>query len=382
MEFGFTEEQVLLRDSVRRLMERHAPPEEVRRLDREREYPDALYHRWAEAGLLALPFAESEGGLGGSAVDLTIVAEEISRASADLFMAYAGSVFCGLNVARKGSPEQKARWLPRVISGETRFAIGISEPDAGSDVGAMRTTARQEGDAWVIEGQKLWTTGAAAPGGVLNLYVRTQPGDHRKGLSLFLVDHDAPGVRLRKLDMLGRRSTGTYEVFLDSVRVPQDRLVGGLHQGWDCLLSGLQIERAVSAAGNCGAAQACFDLALSYAKERVQFGRPIGTFQALAHELANMQTEIEAARLLTWRAAWMVAEGRDALREITMAKLASSEAYARVANLGMQVMGGYGFNMEFDMQRHYRDARSATVAAGSSQMQRDLLAGLMGIRPR
>ena len=145
---------------------------------------------------------------------------------------------------------------------------------------------------------------------------------------------------------------------------------------------GLQVERVVSAAGSCGGARGGVDLALAYAKERKQFGRPIGTFQAIAHMLADMQTEVEAARTLMWRAAWMVATGQDALREITMAKLFASEAYVKVANQGMQIFGGYGYNMEFDMQRHFRDARVATIAAGTSQMQRNLIAGLMGLKVR
>ncbi len=381
MDFGFTEEQNILRDSVRKLMDKHAPPDYVRRLDREQAYPDALYAAWIEAGLLRLPFPEEYGGLGGNVLDMVIVAEELARKSADFFMAFGGSVFCGLNVLRKGSEAQKTYWLPKLLAGEIKFSISMSEPDAGSDVGAMRTTARRDGDHWIINGQKLWATGAAAKSNVINVYVKTDPKAHyRQGLSLFLVDNTTPGVELRKLDMLGRRCVGTYEIFFKDVRVPADRLVGGENKGWDCILSGLQVERITSAAGNIGAAQACVDLAIQYAKDRNQFGRPIGTFQAIAHMLADMQTEVEAARTLMWRAAWMVSQGQDALREISMAKLFTSETYVKVANLGMQIFGGYGYNMEFDMQRHFRDSRSSTIAAGSSQMQRNLIANLMGLK--
>jgi alkylation response protein AidB-like acyl-CoA dehydrogenase len=381
MEFGFTEAQNILRDSVRKLMDKHAPPDYVRKLDREQAYPDALYAAWVEAGLLRLPFPEEYGGLGGSVLDMAIVAEELSRKSADFFMAFGGSIFCGLNILRKGSDAQKQHWLPKLLAGEVKFSISMSEPDAGSDVGAMRTSARRDGDHWIINGQKLWATGAAAKNNVINVYVKTDPKAHyRQGLSLFLVDNTKPGVELRKLDMLGRRCVGTYEIFFKDVRVPADRLVGGENKGWDCILSGLQVERITSSAGNVGAAQACVDLAIQYAKDRNQFGRPIGTFQAIAHMLADMQTEVEAARTLMWRAAWMVAQGQDALREISMAKLFSSETYVKVANLGMQIFGGYGYNMEFDMQRHFRDSRSSTIAAGSSQMQRNLLANLMGLK--
>jgi len=381
VDFSFTEEQTILRDSIRKLMDRIATPEYVRRLDREQAYPYELYDAWIEAGLLRLPYPEQYGGLGGSVLDMVVLAEELSAKSADFFMAFAGSTFCGLNILRKASEEQKQYWLPKLFAGEKRMAISISEPDAGSDVGAMRTTAKRDGDHYVINGHKIWSTGAGAKNAVINVYVKTDTAAHyRQGLSLFLVDNDTPGLQLRKLDMLGRRCTGTYELTFNDVRVPADRLIGGENKGWDVLLSGLQMERVTSAAGNCGAAQAAVDLAVQYAKDRKQFGRPIGAFQAIAHMLADMQTEVEAARTLTWRAAWMASTGQNALREITMAKLLSSETYVKVANMGMQIFGGFGYSMEFDMQRHYRDARSATIAAGTSQIQRNLIANLMGLK--
>jgi alkylation response protein AidB-like acyl-CoA dehydrogenase len=180
--------------------------------------------------------------------------------------------------------------------------------------------------------------------------------------------------------MLGRRATGTYELTFEKVRVPPDRLVGGENKGWDCVMSGLQVERATSSAGNVGAAQGVIDLALQYAKDRKQFGRPIGANQVIAHMLADMETEVEAARTLMWRAAWMVSSGQDALREITMAKLFTSETYVKVANQAMQVLGAMGYTEEFDMARHYRDARASTIAAGTSQIQRNLIANLMGLK--
>jgi len=381
MEFGFTEEQNLLRDSVRKLMQKHAPPEYVRKHDRERRYPEELFQAFAQAGLLALPFPEQYGGAGGSLMDMVVVAEEIARVSADLVMAYSGNIFCGLNLLCKASEEQKRYWLPKLFAGEIKFSISMSEPDAGSDIGAMLTTAVRDGNQWVIDGQKIWASMAGADNNVINLYVKTDPKAHyRQGLSLFLVDKDTPGLTLRKLDMLGRRATGTYELTFDKVRVPPDRLVGGENKGWDVVLAGLQVERAASSAGNVGAAQGVVDLAVQYAKDRKQFGRPIGSNQALAHMLADMQTEVEAARTLMWRAAWMVSTGQDALREITMAKLFTSETYVKIASQGMQVLGGFGYSEEFDMERHFRDSRAATIAAGTSQIQRNLIANLMGLK--
>jgi alkylation response protein AidB-like acyl-CoA dehydrogenase len=381
MDFAFTEEQNLLRESVRRLLQKHAPPDYVRRHDRERTYPEELFQACAAAGLLALPFPEEYGGAGGTLLDMTIVAEEIARVSADLVMVYTGNIFCGLNLLRKASEEQKRLWLPKLFAGEIKLSISMSEPDAGSDIGAMRTSAVRDGNEWVIDGRKIWASMAGARNNVINLYVKTDSKAHyRQGLSLFLVDNDTPGLNLRKLDMLGRRATGTYELTFDHVRVPPDRLVGGENKGWEVVMSGLQVERASSAAGNVGAAQGILDLATQYAKDRKQFGRPIGANQAISHMLADMATEVEAARTLMWRAAWLVSTGQDALREITMAKLFSSETYVKIANQAMQIFGGFGYSEEFDMARAYRDARAATIAAGTSQIQRNLIANLMGLK--
>ncbi len=381
MDFGFTEEQNMLRESVRKLHERHAPPEYVRRLDKEQAYPYELYDAWIEAGLLAHAFPEAVGGGGGSVMDMAIILEELGKVSADLTMAFGGSLFCGLNLVRKASEEQKKYWLPKLLSGEIKMSISMSEPDAGSDIGAMRTTAVRDGNQYVVNGQKLWATGAAARNNVINVYLKTDTEVHyRKGMSLFLIDNDTPGIEMRKLDMLGRRCTGTYEIHFNDVKVPADRIVGGENNGWDCVMSGLQVERVVASASATGAAQAIVDLAVQYAQDRKQFGRPIGSFQAIGHMLADMATEVEAARSLMWRAAWLVDSGQNALREIAMAKLYCSETYVKVAGMGMQVLGGYGYNMEFDMQRYFRDSRAATIAAGSSQIQRNLIANLLGCK--
>ena len=381
MDYEYTSEQKLLWESIHKLMQRVATPEYLRKLDRERLYPYEVYDAWVEAGVFALPFAPEYGGLGGSVLDLAIVAEEIGRYSADVAMAFGGSIFCALNVARKGSEEQKRYWLPKLISGEIRMSISMSEPDAGSDVGAMRTQARRDGNEYVLRGQKIWATGAGAKSNVINVYVKTDPKAHyRQGMSLFLVDNTTPGLKIRRLDMLGRRSVGTFELNFKDARVPPDRLIGGENNGWDCILSGLQAERVVAAACDCGSARGALDLAVNYAKERRQFGRPIGSFQAIAHMLANMEAEIEAAWAITQKAAWQVSRNENALKEITMAKLLAAEAYVKAANVGMQVMGGFGYNMEFDMQRHYRDARAATIAAGTSELQRNLIAGQMGLK--
>ena len=308
MDCNFTQEQLMLRDSVRKLMARVATPDYIRRLDRERLYPYELYQAWVDAGLFRMPFPEEYGGLGSNIVDMAIISEELACPSADLVMAFGGSMFCGLNLLRNGSEEQKRHFLPKLLAGDIRMTISISEPDAGSDVGAMRTQARRDGDHYVINGQKIWQTGAGAKNNYINVYAKTDPKAHyRAGMSLLLVDGNSPGLEIRKLDMLGRRAVGTYELFFNDVRVPANHLVGAENKGWDCVLSGLQSERVFAAACDCGSARGVFELALQYASERKQFGRAIGTFQAVAHMLADMQTEIEAAWALTLRAASLVA---------------------------------------------------------------------------
>jgi alkylation response protein AidB-like acyl-CoA dehydrogenase len=383
VDFDFTEEQQMLRESVRKLMTRTATPDYVRRLDREQSYPHELYAAWVDAGFFAMPFPEDYGGLGGTIVDAAIIAEEIGRVSGDFAMAYTGGIFCALNILRKGSEEQKRRWIPDLIGGKVKFGIGISEADAGSDIAAMRTSARLDGDHWIINGRKLWQTGAGVPGVVIHLYVRTEPkASHRDALSLILVPNDAPGITARKLSMLGCYCTGTYEVEFDDVRVPAKNLVGAVNQGWECLLSGLQAERAVVAAADCGSAAAVVEMTLDYSKQRRQFGRAIGEFQAIAHRIADMQISVEAARAMMWRAVWLASRGRDAVTEISMAKLLAAETYVRVASEAMQIHGGMGYSMEYDLQRYFRDSRVRTIAAGSSEVLRNLIASKSGLKFR
>ena len=378
-----SEQQRQLRDSLARVMGDFATPDTLRRLDREAAYPEEAYRAWVGLGLLGLGIPEQYGGVGGGMADLALVSEDLAYWSYDVSTAYTVPLFSALTVLRCGREEQKAELLPALAAGRLRLSVCISEPDAGSDVSAIRTRAARDGHGWVLSGQKLWATAAGAPDNVMLVYARSDPdAPPRQGMSVFLVANDLPGVQCRKLDMLGRRATGSYEVFLDEVRLPADRVLGEPGQGWRYLLSGLQAERALTSAGYVGAAQKVVDLAAAYAGERRQFGKPIAAHQAIAHMLADMQTEVEAARLLAHRAAIRMDRGLDSLREVSMAKLYGSETYARVANQGMQIMGAHGYSMEHEMQRHFRDARSTTIGAGTSQMQRSLIASTMGLSAR
>lgn len=383
MDFGLTDDQLQIRDAVRSLMAAEAGDEYLRRLDEQSLYPYELYAKWVETGLLGLPFPEEYGGIGGSVTDFVIVAEEIGRRGYDLTGVYGVPVFNGLNILHHGTEEQKQRFLPALMRGELRMSIAITEPDAGSDAGAMRTTARRCGDSYVLDGEKVFASGAGVENTVISVYCRTDPGARNSAaLSCLLVDNTTPGLDIRPMATLGRHMYPTTQLHFDAVTVPADRLLGPLHGGFGVMLSGLQLERVVTSAAYVGNAQTVVDEALAYAKARTQFGRRIGDFQVIAHMLADMQTKVDAARLLTYRAAWQLDRGEDALMEISMAKLFGSEAFLEVANDGMQILGGYGYTMEYAMQRHLRAARGSTITAGTSQMQRETIARRLGLKTR
>ncbi|KAF0123850.1 MAG: acyl-CoA dehydrogenase [bacterium] len=380
MDFKFTEEQEILKKSVRNFMDKECPREYVRELDEKEEFPFELYKKMAKLGWYGLPFPEEYGGSGCGPLDFIMVGEELCRFSYEIGAGYGVPIFNALTLLHHGSEEQKNRYIPKVVNGEMMWSIALTEPNAGSDVASLVTSAVPEGDEFVVNGQKVFITGADVAN-VMTMAVRTDKDLPRhKGISMLLVDPKSPGIDIRVIKTLGRKIIHATELFLEDVRVPKGNLIGELNGGWEVLMSGLELERLFACAGYVGNAQTVVDDALEHAKQRVQFGRPIGTFQAIGHMLADMQTEVDAARLLTYRAAWMVEQGIPCIREVSMAKLFGSESLARLTNQGMQIMGGYGYSMEYDMQRYFRDARIITVSAGSSQMQRTIIARQMGLK--
>jgi len=381
MKFGLNEEQRILKNSVTDFMEKESPPEYVRELEEKEVYPYEIYEKMAKLGWFGLPIPEEYGGSGLGAIDLVVVGEEMSRFSYEIAAGFGISIFCGLNILEHGSEEQKMLYIPKMIENKIRLSISITEPNAGSDAASLATSAVRDGDNWVINGQKTFQTASDAKDTIMSVYVRTDRNvPKHKGISLILVPNYAPGVEVRRLKMLGRKMLHTNEIFFEDVRVPKENLVGDLNGGWKILLSGLELERLFCCSTFIGSSQTVVDLALEHSKQRVQFGRPIGTFQAIGHMLADMQTEVDAAHLLVHRAAWMLDQGMPCMKEVSMAKLFSSETYARLSNQGMQIMGGYGYSMEYDMQRHFRDSRIITVSAGSSQIQRTVICREMGLR--
>lgn len=382
MDFGFTQEQELLRDTARAFVARECPPERAKQWDDESYFPPDLLPKMAELDWFAMPFATEHGGMGAGATELTILAEELGRASFDIAMCYIVNLIAGLSVYRNGSEEQRCRLTPEVIAGRLRFAVSMSEPDAGSDVAGLRTFAEDRGDHFVVNGEKMWCTSAGLPDTQLAMYVRTDRDvPARDGISMLLVDPATPGVEIRRIPTLARHILGTNSVTLSDVVVPKENLVGGLNGGWKVVMSGLEIERVIISGAYVGAAQSTVDEALEYAKQRQQFGKRIGDFQVNAHTLADLQTEVDAARLLCYRAAWMFDQGLPCAREGSMAKLFGSETYVRAAREGMQIWGGYGFSTESIMSFRYRESIVTTISGGTSQIQRNGIARSMGLRP-
>jgi alkylation response protein AidB-like acyl-CoA dehydrogenase len=380
MDFKFTEEQEILRKSVRDFMDKECPREYIRELDEKEEFPSGLYKKMAELGWFGLPFSEEYGGSNCGAVDFIIIGEELCRLSYEIGAGYGMPIFNALTLVHHGTEEQKKKYIPRVINGEIMWSICLTEPNAGSDVASLVTSAVPKGDEFIVNGQKVFITGADVAD-IMTIALRTDKDLPRhKGISMFLLDPKSPGISIRVIKTLGRRIIHPTEIFFDDVKVPKENLIGELNGGWNVLMAGLELERLFACAGYIGNAQTVVDDALEHAKQRVQFGRPIGTFQAIGHMLADMQTQVDAARLLTYRAAWMIDQGVPCMREVSMAKLYGSEALAKLTNQGMQIMGGYGYSMEYDMQRYFRDARIVTVSAGSSQMQRTIIARTMGLK--
>jgi alkylation response protein AidB-like acyl-CoA dehydrogenase len=380
VQIGETEDQRLLREAVRVFVEHEAPADKVDAWEASKHYPAEVFASLAEQGYLALPFDESVGGSGYGAVEMAIVGEELARPGLDIAGGYGLTVFAGLNLVRHGAREQVQRHIPPMLRGAERFALGITEPDAGSDVAGIKTRAKRSNGGYVISGQKVFTTGAGLPSTWIHVLARTgPPGRGREGLSVFLVPNDIPGLELRRLETVGRHMLGTYETFYDEVEVPESALVGEEGAGWEVVTSSLELERVFAAAQYAGAARSTLALITDYVKERQQFGRPLSAFQTVSHRLASVLVKVEAARLLAYRAANLV-DAAQAGTEAAMAKLAASEVFQAVTELGMQLFGGYGYMKEYRIERHWREARVTTVTAGASEIQlsiiaRDLLNG-------
>jgi alkylation response protein AidB-like acyl-CoA dehydrogenase len=372
-----------VRQTVRAFVQKECDEWRCLQWDKAGSYPREVFDHIAELGWYGIGIPEERGGSGGSASDLLVVAEELGRGSTDLVAGFSLTASGLRTIVTDGSDAQKAELIPAIMGGRTRLSIAVTEPQAGSDAASLLTTARRDGDHYVLNGQKTFCEAAGLPGTIIQLYARTDSAARKQdGISMILVDPTLPGVTLRRLPTMGRNITGVYEIFLDNVRVPVDRLVGVENNGWRQLGGELPLERLIISAGFVGATLQVLDDTLRHVKEREQFGRPIGDFQAVAHLLVDLYTRAESIRLLVYRGGHLHDAGLPHTKEASMAKIASAELYADAARYCMQLHGAYGYVDEHPLTMHYTDAVIATVAGGASQVQRNIVARELGLRPR
>ena len=374
MQFELTDEQRLLRQAVREFAEAEIAPH-VREWDEAQRFPHELLGQMAELGLMGIQFPEQWGGAGMSAIDYCLCLEELARVDPSIALSVAAHNGLGpAHIFMFGSDAQKARWLTPLASGALLGAWALTEPHAGSDAAGTRTTAVRDGDAWVLNGAKTFIThGASAD--VLVVMASTDRARGAKGISAFIVERGTPGLRAgRKEDKLGMRASETTEVILDHCRVPSDQLLGEIGMGFIGALQVLDAGRIGIAALSVGLAQGAFEAARDYASTRKQFGQAIASFQAIQWKLADMATRIEAARLLTYRAAFLKDQQRRTTLESAMAKLYASEIAVRAAEDAVQIHGGYGFVKDYPAEKFFRDVKLTTIGEGTSEIQRLVIA--------
>ncbi|MGZ5311974.1 MAG: acyl-CoA dehydrogenase family protein [Solirubrobacterales bacterium] len=338
---------------------------------------DGVYRQMAELGWLGLTIPEEHGGSGGTWADACLFMEETSRGMAPIG-GYGTTLIVGGAVKRFGTDEQKDRILGNIAKGSVE-SIAMTEPEAGSDVGSLSARAERSNGGFVINGQKVFISNARNADHVLTVCRTTKGESKHEGLSMIFVPVGTEGMTMDPIDTMGGRETNT--VYYNDVEVPAENVLGQVDQGWTQLMAGLNVERLILAAIQLGVAERAFDDALAYAKERKQFGRPIGSFQALQHRFADLATDLEAARLMTYWVASMVDEDEDRMlpKEASMVKLYVTEAAKRVTLEGMQMMGGYGYSSEYDMERLVRQTLVSTIYGGTSEIQRGIIAKTLGL---
>lgn len=380
MDFSFTPDQENLRAHLLELLGAVCPPEYAERCDREARPPREAYESLGNHGWLGLNISPEHGGSGGSAIELAILLEECGRHFEELAMwVFRTLTYGGYAISLHGSPGQKAELLPRIARGELSFCFGLTEPQSGSDAAALATRATAREGGYLINGQKVFTSGMDISDYCL-LVTRTSSGAKKQaGITNFLVDTKLPGIEIRKIETLGQRAIGTTQVFYNDVAVPASAVLGDADRGWDAVDAYLWYERLCLSAARTGAATAAFDYALQYAKGREQFGRPIGKFQAIAHKLADMKMMLDVSRMLTYRFAWLLDQGKATRHDAAVIKLYTGESYKAISDMGLQILGGYGYCMEYPMQRFFRDSRLAVIGAGTSEIQRNIIARGLGL---
>lgn len=368
--FELNEVQKMIREMARDFARKQVKPR-AEEIDKKHEFPWDLVKSMAELGLLGVEVPEEWGGAGMDALCYAIAVEEVSAvcASTGVIMSAHNSLAIA-PILKFGTPEQKKKYLVPLAKGETIGCFGLTEPAAGSDAGSIKTKARLVGEEWVINGTKLFITNGKEAG-VCVLFARSEENPSHRGISAFIVPTDAPGFSVGKLeDKLGIVGSSTAELVLEECRIPRDNLLGERGKGFSVAMYTLDGGRIGIAAQAVGIARGAMEAAVDFAKNRVQFGKPIAELQAIQFMLADMATEIEAARLLTWRAAAMKMAGRKYSKESAMAKLYAAETAERVTNKAVQIHGGYGYTKDYPVERFFRDAKITSIYEGTSEIQR------------
>ncbi|BDG43226.1 acyl-CoA dehydrogenase [Parageobacillus sp. VR-IP] len=379
MNFELTKEQQMIKEMVRDFAEKEIAPYAAK-WDEEAYFPVEVFKKMGELGLLGIPFPEKYGGSGGDTISYAIAVEEIGRACGGTGLSYAAAVSLGASpIYYFGTEEQKQKWLVPMAKGETLGAFGLTEPNAGSDAGGTRTTAVLDGDEYVINGEKCWITNAQYSRQVIVTAVTGKDERGKNIISAIIVPTDTPGFTIRSnYDKMGVRASNTCELVFENVRVPKENVLGDPKKGFKQFLYTLDGGRISIAALAVGIAQAAFEKALQYAKERVQFGQTISKFQAIQFKLADMAMEIELARNMVYKAAWLKDQGKPFTKEASFAKLFASEMGFRVCNQAIQIHGGYGYMKEYEVERHLRDIKLMEIGEGTSEIQRLVIARQLG----
>ena len=382
MDFSFSEEQERFRSSVRSFVEREVAPQ-ARDIDELGQFPHALFRRCAANGYFGMRYPEALGGMGADFLTFCLMVEELAHGSLSLAAAVSMQALMGTEfVHRYGTDDHRTRLLQPALRGEKIGTIAMTEPDFGSDLGGITTRAERTDSGWRITGRKMWITSATIAD-FFTVAAKTDPQAGFKGVDLFLVERDAPGLQVgRKIEKLGVRASETSELVLDHVEVPPENLLGGQGTGYRSVGRILGEIRVMTGALALGLGQAALEASLRYADERVQFGKPIGAFQAIAHKIADMGTELEAARGLVYRAAWAIDRAEGEMRLASMAKLFATETANRIADQCTRIFGSYGFAMEYDAQRYFRDARFLLYGGGTSEILRTVIARELGVPKR
>jgi len=367
-------DQFEFRDSVNRVLTRHASQEYVRQCDEEKRFPEELVKVAAEQGWFGITLPEEYGGVGGY-LDMAAYLEIVAYHTIALARFWNANVnMVGGALARFAPDNIKGEVLPKLAEGRAFLAFALSENGSGSDAASLTTRGVADGNDFILDGTKMWISGAMQADYILTA-VRTNPeAKKHDGISLFLVPKESKGLTINPIDLLGGHAIRTCEVVYDGVRVPGEMIVGGLHVGWKKLTTVLSKERIALSAMCVGGAQAAIDLARWYANDRKQFGQSIIDFQAVSHLLADMQTRVDAARMMAFRAAKLLDQGETCDVESSQAKYLASDTYVQVATDGIQIMGANGYSAEYAMQRHYREAKMFQIFGGTNQIQRNIVA--------